>query len=360
MSALTQIDKSKPVLLTGATGYVAGWLVKKLLEEGFTVHAAVRNPNNREKLAHLDAIAQSAKGTIRYFASELLEEGSYAAAMEGCELIFHTASPFTSKYKDPQKELIDPALKGTINVLEQANKTPSIKRVVLTSSCVTMYGDNSDLEKTPKGLFTEEMWNTTSSLHHRPYSCSKTLAEKKAWEMASQQQSWDLITINPSLVMGPALSTRAVTSDSFSILKQMGDGTLRFGTADIGTGIVDVRDVAEAHFQAGFLPSASGRYIINAHNSSLLEIAKILHAKFGDKYPVPRSPLPKWLLLLVGRLFNKELTPTFIRRNLNKEWKADNTKSIKELGITYRLLEETMEDAFRQLIDEGIIKKRWW
>lgn len=357
---MTPIDKSKPVLVTGATGYVAGWLVKKLLEEDFTVHAAVRDPNNRKKLAHLDAITQSAKGTIRYFTSDLLEEGSYAAAMEGCELVFHTASPFTSKYKDPKKELVDPALKGTINVLEQANKTPSVKRVVLTSSCVAIYCDNVDLEDTPRGLFTEDLWNTTASLRYRPYSYSKTLAEKKAWKMAGQQQRWDLVTINPSLVMGPALNTSTVTSDSFSILKQMGNGTLRFGTADIGAGVVDVRDVADAHFQAGFLPPASGRYIINAHNSSLLEIAKILHAKFGDKYPVPCSPLPKWLLLLVGRLFNKELTPTFIRRNLNKEWKADNTKSIKELGITYRPLEETMEDAFRQLIDEGIIKKTWW
>ncbi|MFT6211884.1 MAG: dihydroflavonol-4-reductase, partial [Bacteroidia bacterium] len=64
---MTTIDKSTPVLVTGATGYVAGWLVKKLLEEGLTVHAAVRNPENKSKLAHLDELAANATGNIKYF-----------------------------------------------------------------------------------------------------------------------------------------------------------------------------------------------------------------------------------------------------------------------------------------------------
>ena len=83
-----QIDKSKPVLVTGATGFVAGWLVKKLLEDGITVHAAVRNPDRKEKTQHLDEIASKSTGTIKYFKSDLLKEGSYAEAMEGCELVF--------------------------------------------------------------------------------------------------------------------------------------------------------------------------------------------------------------------------------------------------------------------------------
>ncbi|MBA4058282.1 MAG: diaminohydroxyphosphoribosylaminopyrimidine deaminase, partial [Marivirga sp.] len=106
---MTTIDKSKPVLVTGATGYIAGWIIKSLLEDGITVHAAVRNPNDKNKISHLDKIASESKGTIRYFKSDLLSEGSYLDAMKDCELVFHTASPFTTNVKNPQKELIDPA-----------------------------------------------------------------------------------------------------------------------------------------------------------------------------------------------------------------------------------------------------------
>ena len=93
-------------MVTGATGYVAGWIVKDLLESGHTVHAPVRDPADNEKLAHLRALAESNSGTINFFKADLLETGSYADAMEGCEIVFHTASPFTINVKDPQKELI--------------------------------------------------------------------------------------------------------------------------------------------------------------------------------------------------------------------------------------------------------------
>ncbi|MDP4588773.1 MAG: NAD-dependent epimerase/dehydratase family protein, partial [Flavobacteriales bacterium] len=132
---MTTIDKTKPVLVTGATGYVAGWLIKELLENGITVHAAVRNPSDEKKVAHLKALSAQTGTPIKFYKADLLQEGSYAEAMEGCELVYHTASPFTSNYKDAQKELIDPAVKGTENVLNQANKVNSVKRVVLTSSC---------------------------------------------------------------------------------------------------------------------------------------------------------------------------------------------------------------------------------
>ncbi|MGM3162888.1 NAD-dependent epimerase/dehydratase family protein [Dickeya undicola] len=91
---MLDIDKTKPVLVTGATGYVAGWLVKRLLEEGVTVHAAVRDPNDVRKTGHLNDMATGQPGTLRFFKADLLEPGSYAQAMKGCGIVFHTASPF--------------------------------------------------------------------------------------------------------------------------------------------------------------------------------------------------------------------------------------------------------------------------
>lgn len=228
---MTKIDKSKPVMITGATGYVAGWIVKKLLEEGITVHAPIRSPENKEKTKYLDELAAKSSGNIKYFKADLLQENSYDEAMKDCELVIHTASPFALQIENPQKDLVDPALKGTKNVLNSVNKTDSVKRVVLTSSCAAIYGDSKDLLETPNQIFTEEIWNTSSSLKHNPYSYSKTVAEKAAWELNKVQNRWDLVVVNPSLVLGPGINPNA-SSETFKIIKQMGDGSLKMGAPD--------------------------------------------------------------------------------------------------------------------------------
>ncbi|MCB9189919.1 MAG: aldehyde reductase [Flavobacteriales bacterium] len=352
---MTNIDRTKPVLVTGATGFVAGWLVKKLLEEGFTVHAAVRNPDKKEKLQHLDKIAASSPGSIKYFKADLLTDGAYFEAMQDCELVFHTASPFFLDVKDPQKELIEPAVNGTKNVLESVNKTPSVKRVVLTSSCAAIYSDADECAQYPNGELTEEIWNTTATLDHQAYSLSKTLAEKKAWEMNKSQDRWELVVINPSFVLGPFLNPAETTSESFSIMKQMGDGTYKMGAPRMGIGVIDVRDLAEAHFRAGTLPEANGRNIISAHNTDFFEMSQKLIPKFGDKYPLPKKVAPKWLIWIVGPIVNKGFTRKMVSKNIGHVWKANNTKSVKELGMKYRPLEETMVDTFQVLVDNKII-----
>ena len=352
---MTQIDKAKPVMITGATGYVAGWIVKKLLEEGLTVHAPVRNPENAQKIQHLNKIADDTPGTIKFFKADLLDEGSYAEAMFGCQTVFHTASPFKIDVVDPQKELVDPAKLGTRNVLEEVNRTDTVGRVVLTSSCAAIYGDNADLKDTPDGLFTEEIWNTSSSLDHQPYSYSKTLAEKEAWKLNEKQTRWDLVTINPSLVIGPGITPYA-TSESFKIVKQFGDGSAKAGAPRIGCGVVDVRDLAEAHFKAAFLPEAQGRYIISGHNTDFPSMAEALFEKFGNDYPIPRKVMPKWLVWLVAPMINKALTRKWVSRNVNLPWIGDNSKGVRELGMQYRPMEDSMIDFFQQLIDSGQLK----
>lgn len=352
---MSKIDLSKPILVTGANGYVASWLVKKLLDEGFTVHAAVRNPDNKEKIAHLEEAANTAKGSIKFFATDLLVAGSYKEAMEGCSLVYHTASPFTVEVKDPQKELIDPAVNGTANVLNTAKETSSVQRVVVTSSCAAIYTDAVDTINAPGGRLTEEVWNITASIDYQPYSLSKTLAEKKAWEIADTQSQWDLIVINPCLVLGPALNPKNTTSESKNILKMLGDGQMKMGAPRMGTGVVDVRDVAMAHYKAGTTQNASGRYITAAHETSFLDMGMELLHKYGEAYPLPKKAIPKWLLVIVGPLTNKAFTRKFIRNNVDVPWRVDNSKITKEFGIEFRPLRETMEDGFQAMIDAKII-----
>jgi len=350
-----KIDKKMPVMITGATGYVAGWIARRLLSEGLIVHAPVRDPSDPQKLKYLNKIAEESPGKIKYFKADLLDEGSYAEAIQGCQVVLHTASPFKIDVADPQRELVDPALLGTRNVLEEVNRTPTVKRVVLTSSCAAIYGDNADLEKAPNRIFTEEIWNASSSLDHQPYSFSKTLAEKEAWKINERQTRWELVTINPSLVIGPGINPHA-TSESFKLVKQIGDGSMKSGAPSIGFGVVDVRDLAEAHFRAAFTPQAQGRYIVSGHNTDLPSMAATLIGKYGKDYAIPRRVMPKWLVWLVAPMINKAMSRKIVSRNVNLPWKADNSKGIQDLGIKYRPMKESMVDFFQQMIDNGILQ----
>ncbi|WP_040438988.1 NAD-dependent epimerase/dehydratase family protein [Roseibium aggregatum] len=352
---MTTFPTDEPVLVTGATGYVAGWLVKELLDAGITVHAAVRDPGDTRKTAHLQEIAATSPGTLRFFKADLLNEGSYAEAMAGCAIVFHTASPFTTSVRDPQRELVDPAVKGTGNVLETAARTPGVKRVVVTSSCAAIYTDAIDCSKAPGGVLTEDVWNTSASLDYQPYSYSKTLAEQEAWKIAEAQDRFKLVTVNPSLVIGPALNDRP-TSESFNIVRQMGDGTMKRGAPKLGLGVVDVRDLARAHMEAGFREDADGRHIISGHNTNILELGKALIEKYGDRYPVPRQSLPKWIVWLVGPIVG-DISRKFVANNVDVKWRADNTKSKRALGMTYRPMKTSMEEMFQQMIDAGAFGK---
>ncbi len=352
---MKHIDESKPVMLTGATGYLGGQIAKNLLEKGHTVHAPIRNPESKEKTKYLDGIAAKSQGSILYFKADLMNVGSYAKAMEGCELVIHSASPFNLNIKNPQKELIDPALKGTENVMNSAIETDSVKRVVLTSSCAAIYGDSKDIMSYPNQTMTEDLWNETSSLKKSPYSFSKTLAEKKAWEMTKTQNKFDLVTVNPSFILGPGINPKG-TSESFNIMKQMGDGSFKMGAPDMNIGCVDVRDVAEAHYRAGFVPEANGRNICSAENLSFMKLADMLRPNYGDKYPLPKKFLPKWLMMLVGPLAG--IPRQFVRDNVGYPWKADNSKIKKELNMEFRPINDSVNEFFGQVASSGVFDKK--
>ncbi|MEQ9572865.1 MAG: NAD-dependent epimerase/dehydratase family protein [Nitratireductor sp.] len=347
-------DTAAPVLVTGATGYVAGWLIRRLLAEGFTVHAAVRDPDNAEQLAPVRARERDLPGRLTFFRADRLKDGRYAEAMQTCRVVFHTASPFASVVNDPQRDLVDPALNGTRNVLSSANRTETVERVVLTSSCAAIFGDVADVALAPDGILTEDVWNTSSNLDHQPYNYSKTLAEREAWRIAGSQARWRLVAINPGLVIGPALSS-APTSESFNIVRQLGDGSVKAGVPRYEIGMVDVRDVAEAHLRAGFLQKVEGRHIVSAEVLSLIAMSRILRRHFGDAWPFPRRVLPKWLVWLVGPIVNPMLDRAMVARNMGYSWRADNSKSRRALGLHYRPLAPALVAMFQQMVAAGLV-----
>lgn len=343
---------NKIVLVTGATGYIGSWVTKYLLEKNYTVRIAVRNKGNVKKYQHLLDIAGNTKGSIEVFEADLLKENSYDEAARGANAVMHIASPFTLRFKDAQRDLIEPAIKGTRNVLNAATKSGTVTRVVLTSSVAAVYGDNIDMQNQGLTEFTEEHFNTTSSAKHQPYSFSKVSAEKEAWKISQEQNRWNLVVVNPSFVMGPSLAN---TSDSESIVfvREILKGKLFFGAPDLSFGFVDVRDVALAHILALEKESAEGRHILSGREMNVMELSKVIEKNFKGKYKLPIMKAPKPLLYLVGGLFG--VTPKFVKLNVGYPVKLNSTKSRGLLGLKYRNIDETVTDMVNQMHELGIV-----
>ncbi|KAK4407417.1 Cinnamoyl-CoA reductase 1 [Sesamum angolense] len=283
----------KTVCVTGASGYIASWLVKLLLQRGYTVKACVRDLNDPNKTQHLLAL-DGAKERLQLIKANLLDEGSFDAAVDGCVGVFHTASPFHDPGDNPQvrapffrfllhkAELIDPALKGTLNVLGSCAKSPILKRVVLTASVGSVYVNERTLS--PEVVIDETWWSDLDfcTRTQQWYSLSKTLAEQAAWKFA-KEKGIDLIVINPSLVIGPILQPKLNTSSAV-ILSMLNGGETYLNRT---YGVVNVKDVANAHILAFENPSANGRYILAesvAHFSRIVEILRELY---------PTLPIPE-------------------------------------------------------------------
>jgi nucleoside-diphosphate-sugar epimerase len=224
---------------------------------------------------------------------------------------------------------------------------------VLTSSVVAMYGDASDIRATKHGVFDESYWNETSSLDHQPYSYSKKVAEEEAWKIANAQDRWDLVVINPGFVLGPSLSKR-MDAQSIIFMASMLNGKFKAGTPDMYVAIVDVRDVARAHFLAAANPEASGRHILVERTMSFVDFARILRDKYQDHYPIPKKALPKIMVYLLGPIM-AGLTWKYIWRNLGIPMKWDNSYSIKDLKLDYTPIDKTLIDHAEQLIRDGLV-----
>jgi nucleoside-diphosphate-sugar epimerase len=343
-------DQSLPILVTGGSGYLASWIIKYLVEAGYYVRCTVRNRQDERKLAHLKRIAAAGSGRLEFYEADLLRHGDFNTPMRACEIVIHTASPFLlGKIKNPQVQLVDPALEGTKNVLYSAGETPSVRRVVFNSSAVAVYAEAREILDQPNGQFDENHWNLLSDLDYDPYGYSKTLAEKEAWVIAHQQKQWDLVCINPTFLFGPTLSGR-VESASVSTLQQLIGGDMRWGAPQLSFGVADVRDAAQAHLLAAFTPEAGGRYLICAETRSILELAQMLRQEFGEIYPLPKREMPNWLLSWVAPWIGFDRR--FLRGNLGYRPVFDVSRSIQELGLSYRPLEETLRDMVHSLQEE--------
>lgn len=343
-----------PVVLTGATGYLGSQILKVLLEKGYEVRITSRNTTKTMGEKWLKPFLKEYNDKLTVHHGDLLEDGSFDEVMIGAKGLIHAASPFKIEgIKDPVKELIEPAKKGTRNVIQSAEKSNTIESIVVTSSVAAIYGDAVDIELHQESVFSEKHWNVTSSTKHQPYSYSKTEAEKEAWEL-EKGKTWKLSTINPGFIVGPSITDRE-DSTSIQMITNMLNGKFKQGVPNLYFSMVDVRDVAEAHVLA-LESENSGRFICTNKTMSLLEVAENLNSEVGDEFTkIPKSNLPNFLTYLVGP-FMAGFSWSYLRKNLGVPVHFNNQKIQKELGVEFRPINETLRDQSIQLKKDGIVK----
>eukprot|EP00730_Choanoeca_flexa_P012865 TRINITY_DN4697_c0_g1_i1.p1 TRINITY_DN4697_c0_g1~~TRINITY_DN4697_c0_g1_i1.p1 ORF type:complete len:331 (+),score=67.72 TRINITY_DN4697_c0_g1_i1:19-1011(+) len=322
-------------LVTGASGYIGGHLVKQLLDKGYKVRGTVRSLTNADAVEYLRKL-DGADERLELVEADLLQPGSFDAAVAGCEHVYHTASPFFRKVDKPD-DLIKPALEGTLNVLRACAKEPQVKRLVVTSSLAAcVFGHDQDDDPSP---LTESDWNNLSTAESdQPmhwYRASKVQAERACWDfLESERPSFSIVTINPPMVIGPWLPHYNRANESSMVIKEKLNGEAT-SVPPGGVGWIDVRDVAKAHINAMEMADAHGRYLICSEVLSHLEIAQLLKEICPDAPVCVDKP-------------DKE----------KAVWTMDVSKASTSLGMTsYIPLKETMQAQIESLKANGHLTK---
>ncbi|MCK8120922.1 aldehyde reductase [Pseudoalteromonas sp. 2CM32C] len=327
------------VLLTGISGFIGLHIAKQLLDQGFHVRGSVRNLRKSQSIKNTLEKASTNVSELSFVELDLTSDKGWDNAAEGCDYVMHVASPFAAAEPKHEDDMIKPAVDGSLRALRAA-KNAGVKRVVLTSSALTM------MATMKTGTIGPDDWADTNSKDIGTYAKSKTLAEQAAWQfMEKQNSAMELVTVNPGGVFGPALGDD-ISGQSMSTVDQMLRGKIPM-VANVAIPMVDVRDVANAHVKAMTNDQAAGHRIIASRSEAthLKEIAKILK-EHGYKGPSTRVA-PNFLLRFMS-LFDKEAKGmvSFLDMNI----RADNSKALELFDWTPRPFSETILDAAKSII----------
>ncbi|WP_316804331.1 aldehyde reductase [Pedobacter nototheniae] len=343
-------NSDKLVLVTGGSGFVGGHCILQLLEKGYQVRATIRSIHKK------DAVIEMLKNEginsferLSFVETDLSDDKNWDEATKGCDYVLHIASPIHLEILKDENEMIQPAVEGTLRVL-QASKNAGVKRVVMTSN----FGAVGYSHKDPKTLITEESWTNPNEKGLSAYNKSKVMAEKSAWDfMRSNGGNLELTVINPVAIFGPALDKKL--SSGFELLKNVVDGHMK-AIPNIELAIVDVRDLADLHIKAMENSKAKGeRFLALCDGTMTLpEIAKFIkNQNPAVFYKISTKIVPDWVVK-IGALFNKKLKQIKPLIGINR--KASNQKAKTVLGWNPRNKEEAILATIESLQKFGNFK----
>jgi nucleoside-diphosphate-sugar epimerase len=336
------------VCVTGAAGFIAGHVITDLLDDGHVIHATVRDLGDDAKRAHLDVLRERYPGKLQCFEADLLEPGSLDAALEGCDALIHTATAVILAAPDPQRQIIDVAVKGTQNVLDSVARTPSIKRIVMTSSIAAVMSYDQQGR-----TYTEDDWCTSDDIWLDPYGMGKTQSERLLWQFVDKHADRvQAVAINPSVVIGPPLARHHIRS-SLAFIRDLVGWTYP-ACAPMRLHLVDVGDVSKGHVRALTSDKAAGqRIIFSDRQMSILEISRVL----SRQYKTPTRVLPK-LILYVAAYLDKRFSYRLARASANLHYEFRSDRPTELLGISLRNTEESILEAAETMVEKGWVKPR--
>ncbi|MBI1361644.1 MAG: NAD-dependent epimerase/dehydratase family protein [Alphaproteobacteria bacterium] len=336
------------VLVTGASGFVAQHVILQLLDKGYEVCGTLRSLKRADEVRGILAKHDPRASSLEFIEADLGADPGWASAVEGCTYVQHVASPFPAVHPKDENELIRPAVDGALRVLKAA-KNAGVKRVVMTSSLAAIAYGHGD--KRPD-VADETLWSKPEGPDNTPYTKSKTLAERAAWDYVNGDgKSLELAVINPTGIFGPALSKDVSTSLEIPIRLMNGKTP---GLPRLGFSIVDVRDVAACQVAAMTVPAAAGeRFIASEDFLWFTECADILRKAFpayDDK--IPKQQVPDFvirLMSMVQPIYKQTLT------ELGRTRRASNAKATRVLGVHFRPAKEALIASAQSLVDLGVV-----
>jgi dihydroflavonol-4-reductase len=335
----------KTVLVTGGSGYLGGWCVVELLRRGYRVRTTVRDLSREPEVRARTESQVAAGDNLSVLAADLGSDDGWERAVQGCDYVLHVASPFPAvQPKDPE-ELIVPAREGTLRVMK-AGLDAGVDRVVVTSSVAAVGGSVSRSSRP----LTEEDWTDAGNPKLTPYTRSKTIAERAAWEFVEQRGEVEkLAVVNPGAILGPVLGDDG--SFSLELIERLLKGVP--GTPRLGYSIVDVRDVAELQIEAMTASEAGGeRFIAVNQFLWMSEVAEVLHDRLGPAAAkVPKRAIPD-LVVRGMAIFDPSIRS--IVGQLGRRVEMSSEKARHLLGWSPRPVEETIVECARSLISEKV------
>ena len=336
------------VLVTGGSGYIAGFCIAHLIREGWRVRTTVRSLTREADVRAAAGTLVEVGDRLEFAVADLNSDVGWAGALAGCERVLHVASPIPAANPLDDGELIRPARDGALRVLRAA-RDAGVARVVMTASTAGVaYGRGGRSQP-----FTEADWSDAANrADSSAYERSKTLAERAAWDfMAREGGSLELVTVNPGAVLGPVLGRDY--SASIEIVKKLLDGSLP-GLPRFGWPLVDVRDIADLHYRAMVRPEAAGERFIGAGPFYwMADVARVLRERLPRiARRVPSRNLPNWLVrassvfdaTVRGRLFE-----------LGKERPVSSEKARRVLGWSPRSNDDAIVATAESLVAHGLV-----